>query len=133
VNSDDKFSTVLASRRDNEDFFLLEKSQRFSRRRRRAADGVADDGTHRFAARRIDMLRKLVRRGTAVLTLTFALTLALAGAAPAAASQGAHFWTSPWSWLVRLWQAATGVPAPNPDDTQQPGGRGAGLDPDGQQ
>lgn len=72
------------------------------------------------------MFHRLARRGTAVLMLV--LALALAGARPAAARPGADSWHAAVSWLVSLWQAATGGPGqgPAPD-----GDRGAGLDPNG--
>jgi hypothetical protein len=75
------------------------------------------------------MLRRSVSRSMALMILT--LALALAGAAPAAAAQRSHAWSSPWSWMVSLWQAATGCPGPLPDTPGNPGGAGPGLDPDG--
>lgn len=80
------------------------------------------------------MSHRYVRRGTAVLTLTLALALAGAGPAAAAPRQGGEVWSAPWSWLVGLWEAATGNPGPPPAPNTESGtetDRGAGLDPDG--
>jgi hypothetical protein len=77
------------------------------------------------------MSHRYVRRGTAVLTLTLALALAGAGPAAAAPRRGGEVWSAPWSWLVSLWEAATGTPAPAPGTDSGEADRGAGLDPDG--
>jgi hypothetical protein len=78
------------------------------------------------------MSHRYVRRGTAVLTLTLALALAGAGPAAAAPRRDGGIWSAPWSWLVRLWAATTGVPVPPAPGTDSgEADRGAGLDPDG--
>jgi hypothetical protein len=96
---------------------------------RRAAGGGTMTALKRPAAGRILMLHRFARRGTAVLMLV--LSLALAGARPAAA-QPAAAQADPFrvaiAWLAGLWQAATASTgtAATPD-----GDRGAGLDPNG--
>jgi hypothetical protein len=71
------------------------------------------------------MFHRFLRRGTAVLMLV--LVLALAGARPAAAQPAP--WRAAVTWLVGLWQAATG--GLGGVTTNSNGDRGAGLDPNG--